>query len=141
MGTNPDRYSEIRNHDSADGLHRYDLQDRYLKLVRHSPPAIARLKGWGLKEDHCFMRVILDQLFQDCWYNHLDRRLAAYKQLNNDQLRRAIALGTVIENGVRTRWQGGTVKVCFGVGKLASVQPIRMNVWLLERTPFSDGLC
>ena len=99
MGTNPDRYSEIRNHDSADGLHRYDLQDRYLKLVRHSLPAIARLKGWGLKEDRCFMRVILDQLFQDCWYNHLDRRLAAYKQLNNDQLRRAIALGTVIENG------------------------------------------
>ena len=45
------------------------------------------------------MRVILDQLFQDCWYHHLDRRLTAYKQLNDEQLRRAIFLGTMIERG------------------------------------------
>ena len=45
------------------------------------------------------MRVILDQLFQDCWYNHLDRRLTAYKQLNDEQLRRAIGLGTMIAAG------------------------------------------
>ena len=99
MGNNLDRYSELQNHESADGLHRYELQDRYLELARHSLPAIARLKGWRLKEDHCFMRVILDQLFQDCWYNHLDRRLTAYKQLNDEQLRRAIELGTMIEAG------------------------------------------
>ncbi|MAI33909.1 MAG: hypothetical protein L7W43_16210 [Rubripirellula sp.] len=99
MDTNLDRYSELQNHDSANGLHRYELQDRYLELMRHSLPAMARRNGWRLKEDHCFMRVILDQLFQDCWYNHLDRRLTAYKQLNNDQLRRAIILGTAIENG------------------------------------------
>lgn len=99
MGMEPDRYSEIQNHGLPDGLHRYDLQERYLTLTRHTLPAIARLNGWRLKEDHCFMRVILDQLFQDCWYNHLDRRLTAYKQLNNEQLRRAISLGTVIEGG------------------------------------------
>ena len=45
------------------------------------------------------MRVILDQLFQDCWYHHLDRRLAACIQLNDQQVRRAIFLGTMIERG------------------------------------------
>lgn len=94
-----ERYGELQGGGSVDGLHRYELQDRYLELTRHSLPAIARLKGWSLKEDHCFMRVILDQLFQDCWYNHLDRRLRAYKQLNEAQLRRAIYLGKIIESG------------------------------------------
>ncbi len=45
------------------------------------------------------MRVMLDQLCQDCWCNHLDRRLAAYKQRNNEQLCRAKSLGSVIESG------------------------------------------
>jgi len=94
-----ERYGELADHDSADGMHRYELQDRYLELTRHVLPSVARLKGWALKEDHCFMRVILDQLFQDCWYNHLDRRLTAYKQLNDQQLRHAISLATAIENG------------------------------------------
>ena len=57
------------------------------------------MKGWALNEDHCFMRVILDQLFQDCWYNHLDCRLTAYKQLNDQQIRGAISLATVVERG------------------------------------------
>ena len=99
MSTNLDRYSEIQGHAGDDGIHRYELQDRYLELMRHSLPAIARSKGWRLKEDHCFMRVILDQLFQDCWYHHLDRRLSAYKQLNDRQLRRANFLGVMIERG------------------------------------------
>jgi hypothetical protein len=45
------------------------------------------------------MRVILVQLFQDCWYNHLDRRLTAYQQLNDQQLRHAISLATAIAKG------------------------------------------
>lgn len=38
------------------------------------------------------MHIILDQLFGSCWYDHLDRRLVAYKQLNNEQLTRAIEM-------------------------------------------------
>jgi len=69
---------------------RRELQERYLELTRHELPARAARDHWRLSEDHCFMRIILDQLFQDCWYDHLDKRLPAYKQLNNDQLRKAI---------------------------------------------------
>lgn len=56
-------------------LHRYELQDRYLELTRVELPAEARRRDWVVIEDHCFMRIILDRLFGDCWYNHLDRRL------------------------------------------------------------------
>ncbi|MFK7820620.1 MAG: hypothetical protein AB8G99_18005 [Planctomycetaceae bacterium] len=72
--------------------HRYELQDRYLELTKTELPAHATRHGWSITHDHCFMRIILDQLFGDCWYNHLDRRVTAYKQLNDDQLRRCIAM-------------------------------------------------
>jgi hypothetical protein len=71
---------------------RYLLQERYLDLTRVALPAEARRHGWTLRHDHCFMRIILDHLFSDCWYNHLDRRLTAYKQLNVAQLQQAIEL-------------------------------------------------
>ena len=69
---------------------RYLLQDRHLDLTRTILPAEARRNGWTLREDHCFMRIILDHLFSDCWYKHLDRRLTAYKQLNVEQLQQAV---------------------------------------------------
>lgn len=83
---------------SRDPLHirrndRYLLQDRYLELTRGELPAAAARGYWCVRDDHCFMRILLDHLFQDCWYKHLDRRLKAYKQLNTDQLQQAITLG------------------------------------------------
>jgi hypothetical protein len=79
--------------------HRYELQDRYLELTRTELPANARKNGWAMTEDHCFMRIILDQLFGDCWYNHLDRRLTAYKQLGNEQLEKCITMAEQILAG------------------------------------------
>ncbi len=80
-------------------LHRYELQERYLDLTRVQLPAEARQRGWVVTEDHCFMRIILDRLFGDCWYHHLDRRLTAYKQLNDKQLRQCIAMAEQILTG------------------------------------------
>ena len=42
--------------------------------------------------NHCFARIVLDNLFQSCWYDHLSRKVPAYKQLNSTQLAEAIAL-------------------------------------------------
>lgn len=36
--------------------------------------------------NHCFNRIILDWLFKDCWYNHLDKNKTALSQLNKEQL-------------------------------------------------------
>ena len=102
-----DRYSELFANDPEFKDHRTVLQDQYITLMRVTLPAIARQQKWTLQEDHCFMRVVLDQLFQDCWYNHLDKRLRAYKQLNNEQLKRAIAMGNAIQergNGLLEKW-------------------------------------
>lgn len=91
-----ERYTDLFSDDPDLRNHRYVLQDKYLDLTRVSLPAKAKLGNWDLKDDHCFMRVVLDQLFDDCWYNHLDRRQVAYKQLNERQLHTAIALAEAI---------------------------------------------
>lgn len=82
---------------------RYELQDRYLELMRTDLPIRAKQQYWVVTEDHCFMRIILDQLFGDCWYNHLDRRVTAYKQLSEAQLRECIAFA---EELLRTDGEG-----------------------------------
>lgn len=40
--------------------------------------------------NHCFNRIILDWLFRDCWYHHLDRRKTAISQLNEEQVQTAV---------------------------------------------------
>lgn len=72
---------------------RYALQDRYLELARELLPRAARRGEWTVREDHCFMRIMLDHACGGCWYDHLDRRLRAYKQLTGNRLRAAVAAG------------------------------------------------
>jgi hypothetical protein len=74
------------------GMNRTALTDRYLDLTRVVLPSLGRTRGWVIREDHCFMRVVLDHLFADCWYRHLDRKLRAYRQLTDTQLAQAVAI-------------------------------------------------
>ena len=69
------------------------LQNRYLELTNKVLPQIARERQFPVKYNHCFGRIILDNLFGCCWYQVLERKQgAAYKQLTEEQLSRAIAL-------------------------------------------------
>lgn len=43
-----------------------------------------------VRYNHCFNRIILDWLFGDCWYNHLNRNKTAVSQLSETQLQQAI---------------------------------------------------
>ena len=62
-----------------------DLRRRYRELISNVLPAeIDR----PIRFDHCFARVVLDWLFEDVWYGHVDR--PAYANLTADQLRRCI---------------------------------------------------
>ena len=69
------------------------LLAEYRRLVRRELPAAAHANRWPLRDDHCFARLILDALFQGCWYDHLDRRRGrtAETQLTAEQLTRAVA--------------------------------------------------
>jgi len=67
------------------------LRVRYLTLVNTRLPAAASEAGdWPIQADHCFARVVLDTLFEDVWYDHVDGR-PAYRHLSADELRDAIA--------------------------------------------------
>ena len=79
---------------------RRTLEDRYRVLVRERLPAAARAGGWVLRDDHCFGRVLLDDAVGGCWYDVLDRRRTAFRQLDDVQLAAAVALGErLLEEG------------------------------------------
>ena len=65
-----------------------DLVDTYKKLVNITLPATYT---FPVRYNHCFGRIILDWLFQDCWYHHLHRNKPAFSQLNEQQLQSAIS--------------------------------------------------
>lgn len=71
-----------------------ELRRRYRALVDDELPAAAAAHGWSLRHDHCFGRILLDDAVGGCWYDELDRRAgAAYRQLDDDRLARAVAQG------------------------------------------------
>ena len=68
------------------------LEQRYLSLVGQELPAAAVTGRWRLRNDHCFGRVLLDDAVGGSWYDVLDRRRTAFRQLSDDQLAGAVAL-------------------------------------------------
>lgn len=69
------------------------LLRRYRELVDVELPAAARYDAWVLRLDHCFGRVLLDHAVGGCWYDALDRRRPAFRQLDDAQLAGAVAMG------------------------------------------------
>jgi len=96
---------------------RAELLARYRRLVLVELPRRAAAEGWVVRADHCFGRIVLDHAVGGCWYDVLDRRRGpAFSQLDDDQLRRAVALAEQIEveadptlrrlNDQSLRWRG-----------------------------------
>ncbi len=79
------------------------LRDEYTQKVNHTLPETAQNSdGWPIHLDHCFGRVVLDNLFQDEWYDHVADR-PAYQNLSKDQLEEAIRIAdTMLEEGKPT---------------------------------------
>ena len=93
------------------------LHEEYLHLTNEVLPSLAKQRKFPVRFNHCFQRIILDNLFGCCWYDALDKRKgSAYKQLNKNQLEAAIYLAkkiisqpdTYIEelNNNSLRWRG-----------------------------------
>lgn len=89
------------------------LRRRYQNLVNIELPQLARESGWCLVENHCFARVILDNLFETPWYEALGRsKTPAYARLTTNQLRKAIAIAESIPknldelNARSLQWRG-----------------------------------
>ena len=85
---------------TLDGTDITDRRERYRTLVEDRLPAAAREAGdWPIREDHCFARVVLDAVFEDEWYQHVDGR-PAYEHLSAEELDAAIDLAErLLERG------------------------------------------
>lgn len=76
------------------------LEAAWLALTRETLPALAALRGWPVRADHCFQRILLDNAVEGCWYDHIAAR-PAYAHAADAVLARAVALGeAAIEGGV-----------------------------------------
>ncbi|MCU0569442.1 MAG: hypothetical protein MUF49_23050 [Oculatellaceae cyanobacterium Prado106] len=69
------------------------LRNQYLELTNQVLPQLATTRHFPVRYNHCFQRILLDNLFGRCWYEVLERkREPAYRQLTEEQLEDAIAL-------------------------------------------------
>ena len=76
-----------------------NIVKRYIKLTKQVLPMMAsdtKLQ-WPVKYDHCFQRIVLDNICNGCWYDHLKR--PAYKNLSNSQALKAVKLCEDIMSG------------------------------------------
>ena len=64
----------------------------YMHFTKEVLPSISwsDRKDWPVSEDHCFQRIVLDNVCGGVWYEHLDR--PAYRHLTKDQAQRAVEL-------------------------------------------------
>lgn len=69
-----------------------DLISRYMVLTKEIMPQIARDPSvkWPVRNDHCFQRIVLDNICDGPWFEHLPR--PAYKSLSHDQAVHAVQL-------------------------------------------------
>lgn len=75
---------------TLDGTNITELRERYRTLVSERLPMAAQQAGtWPISHDHCFARVVLDNVFEDRWDNHLNGR-PADEHLSTDELKAAI---------------------------------------------------
>lgn len=78
---------------------RAELEARWLHLTRTAlPEAAAARPDWPVRLDHCFGRILLDNAFGGCWYDHVARR-PAYRHCPEPALARALALGEAVLSG------------------------------------------
>ncbi|MEM6842117.1 MAG: hypothetical protein AAF632_07810 [Bacteroidota bacterium] len=82
----------------------HQFYQEYLRLTNEVLPQMASQQRLPIRFNHCFQRIILDMLFQDCWYNHLDRtsKIPAYRQLSEDQLVQAVTIARSMVDSSQT---------------------------------------
>ena len=71
---------------------------RWLSLTREAMPAVSEARGWPVRADHCFQRILLDNACGGVWYDRIARR-PAYVHAERALLDRAITLGEAVLAG------------------------------------------
>lgn len=66
-------------------------QQRWLEPTRETMPSLAAARGWPVRHDHCFQRILLDNAVGAPWRTKIAP--PAYKNASEAELNQAIALG------------------------------------------------
>ena len=74
------------------------LQARWLDLTRRVLPGLATERGWPIRNDHCFQRVLLDAVCGGVWYDTIVAR-PAYRSMDAAMLGRAVDLADAMVAG------------------------------------------
>lgn len=88
----------VADKEEAEGGARGALEARWLDLVRRRLPRLAAARGWPVRLDHCFARILLDNAVGGRWYDHVSGR-PAYRAISAEALARAVALGEAAAAG------------------------------------------
>ena len=72
-------------------MNRTDLEARWLALTREDMPAAADARGWPVRFDHCFQRILLDHAAGGPWRETIPA--PAYRNATDAQLKAAVELG------------------------------------------------
>jgi len=85
---------------TLDGTDLSALRREYRRLVDTALPRAAEEgEEWPVCRDHCFARIVLDDVFEGVWYDHVGGR-PAYEHLSASELRAAIATAErLLEDG------------------------------------------
>jgi hypothetical protein len=76
-------------------VERPDLERRWLELTRTLLPAVADARGWPVRLDHCFQRILLDNACGCRWYDVVAER-PAYRHAPDAVLAGAVRLGEAV---------------------------------------------
>ncbi|OQW48328.1 MAG: GCN5-related N-acetyltransferase [Proteobacteria bacterium SG_bin6] len=79
-------------------MSRAALEARCLDLTRLALPAVAAARGWPIRADHCFQRVLLDAACCGVWYDRIAGR-PAYAHAPAPLLAEAVRLGEAVLAG------------------------------------------
>ena len=69
------------------------LRDELRYLANEKFPAVAKTGDYPVRFNHCFLRIVYDNLFGARWQTVLPKGQAAYMQLDTAQLTRAVEIG------------------------------------------------
>lgn len=95
-----------------------ELKRELRQLANLTFPEVARRNEYPIVRNHCFLRVVYDNLFLAKWQSVLDAKKPAIHQLDETQLRRAVEIGLEViadldhcqilnERSLRWRGKGG----------------------------------
>ena len=78
-------------------MNRTDLEARWFALTREDMPAAADARGWPIRFDHCFQRILLDHAAGGPWREKI--AAPAYRNATDAQLEAAVELGEAALSG------------------------------------------